>query len=89
METTLTRKGQVTIPKHIRDSLSLAPGSKLTFDVSGDGEIVLRKSPLAKRRRPDRFDRALGSAEIKLGCSTDEYMAMIRGYDDDDPGLHP
>jgi len=89
METTLTRKGQVTIPKHIRDSLSLAPGSKLVFDVNGDGELVLRKSRGTKPRRPDRFDRAVGAAEIKLGCSTDEYMAMIRGYDDDDPGLRP
>jgi antitoxin PrlF len=89
METTITRKGQVTIPKHIRDSLRLAPGSKLVFDVNAAGELVLRKSERAKPRRPDRFDRALGAAEIKLGCSTDEYMAMIRGYDEDDPGLRP
>jgi antitoxin PrlF len=44
METTITRKGQVTIPKHIRDSLRLAPGSKLVFDVDAEGELVLRKS---------------------------------------------
>lgn len=89
METTITRKGQVTIPKHIRDALSLAPGNRLVFDVNADGELVLRKSKQAKPRRPDRFDRALGAAEIKLGCSTDAYMAMIRGYDEDDPGLRP
>jgi antitoxin PrlF len=89
METTITRKGQVTIPKHIRDSLRLAPGSRLVFDVNAEGELVLRKSRQtdADSRRPDRFDRAVGAAEIKLGCSTDEYMAMIRGYDEDDPGL--
>jgi antitoxin PrlF len=89
METTITRKGQVTIPKHIRDSLHLAPGSKLVFDVNAEGELVLRKSKQANPRRPDRFDRAAGAAEIKIGCSTDEYMAMIRGYDEDDPGLRP
>jgi antitoxin PrlF len=44
METTITGKGQVTIPKHIRDSLRLAPGSKLVFDVDAEGELVLRKS---------------------------------------------
>lgn len=87
METTLTVKGQVTIPKHIRDSLSLKPGSKLVFDVNHEGELVLRKSGAAEPVRPDRFDCAVGAAEIKLGCSTDEYMAMIRGYDDGDPGL--
>jgi AbrB family looped-hinge helix DNA binding protein len=83
METTLTRKGQVTIPKHVRDSLSLKPGCKLVFEVNKDGELVLRSREPAVERRPDRFDRAAGSADIKLGCSTDEYMELIRGYSDD------
>jgi antitoxin PrlF len=89
MATTVTSKGQVTIPKHVRDAMGIRPGTKVVFDVNGTGELVLRKSARAKTRRRDRFERALGSAEIKLGCSTDEYMAMIRGYDDDDPGLRP
>ncbi len=80
METTLTRKGQVTIPKHIRDALKLEPGCRLIFDMNKDGELVLRtEGP----RRPDRFDLAAGSADIKLGCSTDEYMEFLRGYSDD------
>jgi AbrB family looped-hinge helix DNA binding protein len=83
MGTTLTSKGQVTIPKHIRDSLSLEPGCKIVFDVNNDGELVLRKEGPAEERRPDRFDRALGSAQIKLGCSTDEYMEWLRGYSND------
>ncbi|HWG20279.1 MAG TPA: AbrB/MazE/SpoVT family DNA-binding domain-containing protein [Terracidiphilus sp.] len=85
METTITRKGQVTIPKHIRDSLSLVPGSKLVFDVNENGELVLRKSRPAKPRHPDRFDRAVGSAQIKWEGTTDEYMEFIRGYSND-PG---
>jgi len=84
MQTTHTSKGQVTIPKRIRDSLSLVPGSKLTFDVNNSGELVLRPdSASQERRRPDRFDRALGASEIKTGCTTDEYMEYIRGYSDD------
>jgi antitoxin PrlF len=89
MATTVTSKGQVTIPKRVRDAMGIRPGAQVVFDVNDAGEIILRKSVAAKSRRPDRFERALGSAEIKLGCSTDEYMAMIRGYDDDDPGLRP
>jgi hypothetical protein len=69
--------------------MRLHPGSKVTFDINKDGEAVLRKCGPAKPARPDRFERALGSAEIKLGCSTDEYMAMIRGYEEDDPGFRP
>ena len=83
MQTTLTGKGQVTIPKHIRDSLSLQPGCKLVFDVNAAGELVLRKEATAEERRPDRFDRALGDAEIKWDGTTDEYMEFIRGYSDD------
>jgi len=89
MATTVTSKGQVTIPKHLRDAMDIQPGTKVVFELNKDGEPVLRKFGRARRHVPDRFERALGSAEIKLGCSTDEYMAMIRGYDDDDPGLRP
>jgi len=39
---TLTSKGQVTIPKAVRDSLRLHPGDKLDFLVTDDGEAVLR-----------------------------------------------
>jgi len=80
MQTTLTSKGQVTIPKHIRDALSLEPGCRLTFDVNKNGELVLRTDG---PRRPDRFDRARGAAEIKWEGTTDEYMELIRGYSDD------
>jgi antitoxin PrlF len=89
MATTVTSKGQVTIPKRLRDSLRLSPGSKVTFEINRDGDAVLRKVGPVNGVRLDRFERALGSADIKLGCSTDEYMAMIRGYDEDDPGLCP
>lgn len=81
LATTITSKGQVTIPKHIRDSLNLEVGSKLIFDVNKDGELVLRKDGEQPERRPDRFDRALGAAEIKWHGTTDEYMAFIRGED--------
>ena len=82
MATTVTSKGQVTIPKHIRDSLHLEPGSKVVFDVNSDGELVLRKEGPVEERRPDRFDRALGAAEIKWEGTTDEYMALIRDYEE-------
>ena len=83
METTVTSKGQVTIPKHLRDSMNIQPGCKVTWDISSNGEPILRKSGPAEERRPDRFDQVVGSADIKLGCSTDEYMELIRGYSDD------
>ncbi len=33
----VTAKGQITIPKHVRDSLNLKPGDKVRFEVDNDG----------------------------------------------------
>jgi AbrB family looped-hinge helix DNA binding protein len=41
--TTLTSKGQVTIPKAIRDELGLQPFDKIRFDIE-DGEVKLKKA---------------------------------------------
>lgn len=82
MATTVTSKGQVTIPREVRDSLGITPGTQVVIEATGDGVAILRKVRPVEPR-PDRFDRAVGAAEIKLGCSTDEYMELIRGYADD------
>lgn len=42
MEATLTSKGQITIPKAIRDGLDLRNGDKIVFDPLDDGSYVLR-----------------------------------------------
>ncbi|HEX7729715.1 MAG TPA: AbrB/MazE/SpoVT family DNA-binding domain-containing protein [Terracidiphilus sp.] len=81
--TTLTSKGQVTIPKRIRESLNLGPGSRVVFDVNEQGDIVLRREDGAKPRPRIRLDEVIGSAQIKWNGTTDEYMEMIRGYSDD------
>jgi AbrB family looped-hinge helix DNA binding protein len=78
MATTVTSKGQVTIPKEVRDSLGIKPGTQVIIEATGNGEAVLRKVRPVEPR-PDRFDRALGASEIKWDGSVDEYMAFIRG----------
>jgi antitoxin PrlF len=44
---TLTSKGQVTIPKEIRDSLLLHTGDKVDFTINEQGEVLLK--PLTRR----------------------------------------
>lgn len=41
-DTTLTSKGQTTIPKAIRDGLRIKPGDRMTFTLMPDGTVVMR-----------------------------------------------
>ena len=41
MDATLTSKGQITIPKEMRDKLNLAPGDKVKFFIQPDGNLVI------------------------------------------------
>ena len=41
-EVTLTSKGQTTIPKNIRDSLSMKAGDRMTFTLMPDHTVVMR-----------------------------------------------
>lgn len=42
MFATVTDKGQVTVPKEIRDQLGIVPGSRLAFQVESDGSLRVR-----------------------------------------------
>ncbi len=81
MATTVTTKGQVTIPKEVRDLLGITPGSSVTFEVADDGRVLLSKvgSRARTARPPSRFAKLRGTATA--GLSTDEIMALTRGDD--------
>lgn len=88
MSTTLTSKGQVTVPKKIRDYLGLRPGSSVSFTLGPEGEVIVKPAKEAASARPKRrFDKLRGSHVS--GKSTDELMQLLRGYDADvhDPAL--
>lgn len=80
---TLTSKGQVTIPKRIRDELKLLPGAPVQFSVNAAGEVVLhRPRPASGARRrapPDRFEAVRGRAD--LPWQTDDLMKLLRADD--------
>jgi AbrB family looped-hinge helix DNA binding protein len=68
-------KGQVTIPKVVRDLLGITAGSKVEFRRGQDGNVVLTR---ADEKRPvSRFAKLRGHAG--KGLSADEVMALTRG----------
>ncbi len=75
MSTTVTAKGQVTIPKAVRDMLGIGPGSRVDFRRLPDGYIVL--VPLDAHMPTSRFAKFRGHAG--KGMSTDEIIALTRG----------
>lgn len=81
MTTTVTAKGQVTIPKRLRDALGLKPGTKVDVEFSEEGALV---KPARKRPGKSEYRKALESVRGTMdlgGMTTDEYMKWIRGED--------
>jgi antitoxin PrlF len=85
---TLTSKGQITLPKEVRQHLHLGEGDRLEFVIRRDGEV--RVLPVAGSfrdlrgmlRRPGRSspsDKALGQELTRLLVEDDERIRKGRG----------
>ncbi|BCU77707.1 AbrB/MazE/SpoVT family DNA-binding domain-containing protein [Luteolibacter sp. LG18] len=73
MKTTVSEKGQVTIPKALRDRLGLAPGVVLDFHEE-NGRLVAEK-----RADADPFAKWSGKGKLPAGiASVDDYLHQIR-----------
>lgn len=71
MKATVAERGQVTIPKALRDKLGIRPGTVLDFR-DEHGRLVAIKATGA-----DPIERVYGC--LKLGKGTDEIMRALRG----------
>ncbi len=78
MEATVAERGQITLPKAVRDALGLTKGSKLKVELI-DGRIVLRKDV------DDAISRMRGRIKLPPGVTTDDIMRELRGRAPGDP----
>jgi len=82
LATNVTVKGQVTLPKAVREAANIRPGDRVNVRVRPEGGVIIEAEAAAKsaeayinglkdmsRRRPFR------------GFSTEEIMRMTRGDD--------
>jgi AbrB family looped-hinge helix DNA binding protein len=85
MESSITVKGQATIPKEIREHLGLKPGDRLKFFLHPDGTVVLlpklpartlRGMARFRRRRPVTTDQMTRAAAE--GASSNAHRAKRR-----------
>ena len=81
MKTTVSEKGQITIPKRLRDRLGLLPGTVLDFEEAG-GRLVGRKLVPA-----DHLDELLGILVLPAGVDTFVRETRGPGPLDDGPEL--
>ena len=77
MATTVTSKGQITVPKAVRDYLGLKSGSAVTFDRLATGEVVLRPAKSNKKRRASLFAKLRGRTTVRM--KTEDILALTRG----------
>lgn len=73
----VSEKGQITIPKAIRDGLGIDAGSEVTFEVASDGAgFLVRKSTDGPTRGERLAHRLRGRGDVQM--TTDEIMALTR-----------
>lgn len=71
MKTKVSEKGQVTIPKTIRERLGIRPGQVLDFSAEGGRLVATKAVP------EDPIEAVYGI--LRLGRSTDEVVRSLRG----------
>lgn len=71
----VTEKGQVTIPKELRDALGIGAGSEVEFERTEDA-LVVRKVTEGPTRGRRLGERLRGRGDVAM--STEEIMALTR-----------
>jgi antitoxin PrlF len=90
MSTKVTIKGQVTLPKAVREAAGIRPGDRVNVRARSEGGVLVERS---EERLPDaaalqaarnKIERALATLDrkgVKFEMTTDEWMRLLRGDD--------
>ena len=82
MATTVTVKGQVTLPKQVREAAGIHPGDRVEVRARAEGGVIVER--IDRGASSDAYLRALEAVSRRRpikGATTDEIMAMTRGED--------
>jgi AbrB family looped-hinge helix DNA binding protein len=74
MKTTVSEKGQITVPKRVREQLALGPGTELEVELVSGGFVA------RKRMRQSPWKNVVGI--LRRRTSTDQLVDKMRGAAD-------
>ena len=78
----MTSKGQVTVPKRLRELADIGPGSEVDFEFAG-GKIILSRGDRIRRPGSTRGERVVealrDSRSRNRELTTDQIMRLMRG----------
>jgi antitoxin PrlF len=78
MTTTVTSKGQVTLPKAIREAAGIKPGDKVDISATASGGIYIEKRGTL-RAYDARLNALASRRPVRDSMTTDEFMEFSRG----------
>ena len=85
MSTAVTVKGQVTLPKDVRDKVGIKPGDRVEVRATAAGTVVIEKVSDTAISAREPIERAIKSIHARGGIlsdmTADEIMAMTRGVE--------
>jgi len=84
--TRITVKGQVTVPKKVREMVGLKPGDRVEVRATASGGVYIEK-PGRYQDYKARLNALANHPLIQDGMTTDEFMKMMRGDPAEDPPL--
>lgn len=80
--TTMTVKGQVTIPKAVREAAGIRPGDKVSVTLASDGTVSI--GPAIRTREEsyrERLEAIRREAPLRGFMTADDLMKLTRGED--------
>jgi AbrB family looped-hinge helix DNA binding protein len=75
--TTVTVKGQVTLPKEVREAANIQAGDRVDVRATASGAVIIEKSKAMSDYEATL--RKMAKQRIIRGITTDELMEMTRG----------
>ncbi len=84
MSMTVTVKGQVTIPKNVREAAGIKPGDVVEVRATASGGVYIERSGAASAYRK-RLEALADRRIVRRGVTTDKFMKVMRGDPDEDP----